>query len=110
MLQTILNSFAVPEIRRKLLFTAAMLALYRLGAYIPAPGIDVDTVKNIEDNFAGNNILGFLCTTGTSFEDAMRAAYELAARIEIWLSAPGEAAGSGVRQRVLLAPGAGASR
>jgi preprotein translocase subunit SecY len=59
-LQTILNSFAVPEIRRKLLFTAAMLALYRLGAYIPAPGIDVDTVKNIEDNFAGNNILGFL--------------------------------------------------
>ncbi len=60
MLQTILNSFAVPEIRRKLLFTAAMLALYRLGAYIPAPGVDVDVVKNFEDNFAGNNILGFL--------------------------------------------------
>jgi preprotein translocase subunit SecY len=59
-LQTILNSFAVPEIRRKLLFTAAMLALYRLGAYIPAPGVDVDVVKNFEDNFAGNNILGFL--------------------------------------------------
>jgi biotin carboxylase len=31
----------------------------------------------------GNNILGFLCTTGTSFEDAMRAAYDLAARIEV---------------------------
>jgi preprotein translocase subunit SecY len=60
MLQTILNSFAVPEIRRKLLFTAAMLALYRLGAYIPAPGVDVDVVKNFEDNFGGNNILGFL--------------------------------------------------
>jgi preprotein translocase subunit SecY len=59
-LQTIVNSFAIPEIRRKLLFTAAMLALYRLGAYIPAPGVDVDTVKNIEDNFAGSNILGFL--------------------------------------------------
>jgi preprotein translocase subunit SecY len=59
-LQTILNSFAVPEIRRKLLFTAAMLALYRLGAYIPAPGVDIDVVKNFENNFAGNNILGFL--------------------------------------------------
>ncbi len=60
MLQTIANAFTVPEIRRKLAFTAAMLALYRLGAYIPAPGIDVDTVKNASENFAGNNILGFL--------------------------------------------------
>jgi biotin carboxylase len=34
----------------------------------------------------GNNILGFLCTTGSSFDDAMRAAYELAARIEVRLS------------------------
>ena len=60
MLQTIANAFSVPEIRRKLAFTAAMLLLYRLGAYIPSPGIDIETVENIEDNFAGNNILGFL--------------------------------------------------
>jgi preprotein translocase subunit SecY len=60
MLQTILNAFAVREIRWKLAFTAAMLALYRLGAYIPAPGVDIHTVKNIEQNFSGNNILGFL--------------------------------------------------
>src|SRR6186713_735688 len=60
MLQTILNSFRVPEIRKKLAFTAAMLALYRLGAYIPAPGIDLSTVKDIESNFSGNSILGFL--------------------------------------------------
>jgi biotin carboxylase len=36
----------------------------------------------------GNNILGFLCTTGTSFADAMQAATELAGRIEVRLSAP----------------------
>jgi preprotein translocase subunit SecY len=59
-LQTILNAFSVPDIRRKLLFTAAILALYRLGAYIPSPGVDVDTVKDIESNFGGDNILGFL--------------------------------------------------
>jgi preprotein translocase subunit SecY len=59
-LQTILNSFSVPEIRRKIAFTAAMLLLYRLGAYIPSPGVDIDTVKSIEENFSGNNILGFL--------------------------------------------------
>ena len=60
MLQTILNAFTVPEIRRKLLFTAAILALYRLGAYIPSPGVDAQTIKDIEDNFSGSNILGFL--------------------------------------------------
>ncbi len=60
MLQTIFNSLSVPEIRRKLAFTAAMLLLYRLGAYIPSPGVDLDAVKSIQDNFGGNNILGFL--------------------------------------------------
>src|SRR6187551_1144885 len=60
MIRTIANSFSVPEIRRKILFTAAILAIYRLGAYIPSPGVDASTVKDIESNFAGNNILGFL--------------------------------------------------
>jgi len=59
-LQTILNAFSLPDIRRKLLFTIAILALYRLGAYIPSPGVDAATVKEIEDNFSGSNILGFL--------------------------------------------------
>ncbi|HYU62015.1 MAG TPA: preprotein translocase subunit SecY [Solirubrobacterales bacterium] len=60
MIATILNAFAVPEIRRKILFTAAMLALYRLGAYIPAPGVDIDAVESLESNFTDQSILGFL--------------------------------------------------
>src|SRR5919201_3064635 len=60
MLRTFLNSFRVPEIRKKLAFTAAMLALYRLGAHIPAPGINVDAVKDISDNFTGSSVLGLL--------------------------------------------------
>jgi preprotein translocase subunit SecY len=59
-LRTFLNSFRVPEIRKKLAFTAAMLALYRMGAYIPAPGINVDAVKDIADNFTGSSVLGLL--------------------------------------------------
>src|SRR3989449_10993794 len=59
-LGTILNSVRVPEIRKKLLFTAAMLALYRLGAYIPAPGINTHAVDQISKQFAGSNVLGFL--------------------------------------------------
>ena len=60
MLRTFLNAFRVPEIRKKLAFTAAMLALYRFGAYIPAPGINVDAVKDISENFTGSNVLGLL--------------------------------------------------
>src|ERR1700754_4899393 len=60
MLRTILNAFGVADIRKKLFFTAAMLALYRLGAYIPAPGVNVDAVKEVSNNFGGSNVLGFL--------------------------------------------------
>jgi preprotein translocase subunit SecY len=60
MLRTIANAFSVADIRKKLAFTAAMLLLYRLGAYIPAPGVDVDAVKELSENFAGSNVLGFL--------------------------------------------------
>src|SRR3954454_23783800 len=37
-----------------------MLALYRLGAYIPAPGVDTDAINDLQDNLANGNILGFL--------------------------------------------------
>jgi preprotein translocase subunit SecY len=60
MLRTIANAFSVADIRKKLAFTAAMLLLYRLGAYIPAPGVDADAVKELSQNFGGSNILGFL--------------------------------------------------
>ena len=60
MLRTIANAFSVADIRKKLAFTAAMLLLYRLGAYIPAPGVDIDAIKNVQDNFGSDSILGFL--------------------------------------------------
>src|ERR671917_607061 len=60
MLRTFLNAFRVADIRKKLAFTAGMLALYRVGAYIPAPGINVDAVEQIAENFTGSNVLGFL--------------------------------------------------
>ena len=60
MLRTIANAFSVAEIRKKLAFTAAMLLLYRLGAYIPAPGVDLNAVKELESNFGGGGILNLL--------------------------------------------------
>src|SRR3954451_11728698 len=60
MLSTILSAFTVADIRKKLAFTAALLALYRLGSHIPVPGIDTNAVDDIKNNFAGSNIFGFL--------------------------------------------------
>ncbi len=62
MLATILNAFRVPEIRRKLLFTAAILALYRLGAFVPVPGVDTEAVKASQNQFADGGILNLLNT------------------------------------------------
>jgi len=39
LLNSIIDAFKVPELRKKILFTLAILALYRLGAYVPVPGI-----------------------------------------------------------------------
>jgi len=60
LLATLVNSFRIADIRKKLAFTAAMLLLYRVGAYIPAPGINIEAVEAISQNFAGSNVLGFL--------------------------------------------------
>jgi preprotein translocase subunit SecY len=61
MLATILNSFKVPEIRKKLAFTAAILALYRFGSFIPVPGVDVEALKAIDDNYtSGGGVLQML--------------------------------------------------
>src|SRR5947209_11371024 len=62
MLSTILSAFTVAEIRKKLAFTAFLLALYRLGSHIPVPGVDPQAVKDIQSNFGNGNILGLLNT------------------------------------------------
>ena len=62
MLGTILSAFSVADIRKKLLFTGGMLALYRIGAYIPVPGVDVKAVEAIQQQFGGGGILNLLNT------------------------------------------------
>jgi preprotein translocase subunit SecY len=59
---TMLATIRIPEIRKKLLFTAAILALYRAGAYVPAPNIDTHVLDEISKNsaFGNGQILQFL--------------------------------------------------
>ncbi len=46
MLKTIVNAFKIKEIRRKILITIALLFIYRIGCYIPVPGVDVFNVAD----------------------------------------------------------------
>ncbi|MFL5858699.1 MAG: preprotein translocase subunit SecY [Solirubrobacteraceae bacterium] len=62
MVATIVKAFTVPEIRKKLAFTALLLALYRLGSHIPVPGIDVKAVDAIQQQFGNGGILNLLNT------------------------------------------------
>jgi preprotein translocase subunit SecY len=60
MISTILGAFRVADIRKKVLFTALILGLYRLGAYIPAPGINRGALNQIQSHLGGSSILGLL--------------------------------------------------
>jgi preprotein translocase subunit SecY len=53
------NAWRVPELRRRVLFTALILALYRFGSWVPAPGVDSDQIKSYFSN-KGGTILGLL--------------------------------------------------
>src|SRR5215218_2594817 len=53
------NAWRVPELRRRVLFTAIVLALYRLGSWMPAPGVDSEQIKSYF-NGQGSTVLGLL--------------------------------------------------
>ena len=47
MFQSLLNAWKLPDLRKKLLFTALIIAIYRLGCYIPSPGVSVSAMKEM---------------------------------------------------------------
>jgi preprotein translocase subunit SecY len=52
------NVFRIPDLRKRVLFLFAMLAVYRLGSYIPTPGIDVNRWQDFLNQQSGS-IFGF---------------------------------------------------
>lgn len=57
MITAIANALRVPELRRKIAFTLIVLALYRVGAHIPVPGVDIEAVRALVE---GQAVLGLL--------------------------------------------------
>jgi preprotein translocase subunit SecY len=58
MFEKLANIFRVPDLRRRVLFTLAMLAVYRLGSHIPTPGINTDQLQKAFEQQSGG-LLGF---------------------------------------------------
>ncbi len=59
MLSWLTNAWKVPELRRRVLFTALVIAVYRFGSWMPAPGVNSDQIKNYFSN-QGGTVLGLL--------------------------------------------------
>ena len=57
MLQAVINAFKIPDLRRKLIFTLAMLLIFRIVAHIPVPGVDAAALDRLLQQ---NQLLGML--------------------------------------------------
>ena len=57
--ESLANAWKIPELRAKVLFTAAMVAIYRFGAHVPVPGIDLDALRQFFEE-GGAGVIGFL--------------------------------------------------
>ena len=60
MISSMLNMFRVADLRKRILFTLLMILLYRVGAFMPAPGIDVEQVQLLRDRANQGGVLAFM--------------------------------------------------
>ena len=54
------RAFRTPDLRRKLLFTLAMLGLYRLGSLVPGPGVSYVAIQRCLKGVEGNSLYGLV--------------------------------------------------
>jgi preprotein translocase subunit SecY len=59
MIESLRNIFSIPDLRKRVIFTFLLLAVYRLGSYIPTPGVNPDAMADFTKQAAGT-VLGFL--------------------------------------------------
>ena len=57
--EAIANIFRIPDLRKRLLFTLALLAVYRLGGHIPTPGIDTEPLSGYSSRATPGSVFGF---------------------------------------------------
>ena len=71
MFKTLKNAWSIPELRQKLIFTALIMLVYRLGNVIPVPFVDIKTLSSYFDQVLSNTILGLYdAMSGSAFSMA----------------------------------------
>src|SRR5467141_1603314 len=66
-LQAFANLFRIEDLRNRLFFTLGLLAVYRLGAHIPTPGINADELRRVMEQAAGSVLGIFDLFSGGNF-------------------------------------------
>lgn len=64
----IIGIFKIPELRKRVVFTLAMLAVYRIGIHIPTPGVDGAALQQVFQNMQGTIFGWFNLFTGGALE------------------------------------------
>ncbi|MCL5288375.1 MAG: preprotein translocase subunit SecY [Acidobacteria bacterium] len=59
LLEAFRNIFRIPDLRNRVLFTLALLAVYRIGAFIPTPGINTKLIEDFIER-SGGSVFGFI--------------------------------------------------
>jgi preprotein translocase subunit SecY len=59
-LSNLKNVFKITDLRNKVLFTLLILLIYRFGAFVPVPGIDVSALEQLQDQAEQGGVLAFL--------------------------------------------------
>ena len=62
------NLFKIPELRQRIFFTAALLSVYRIGVYVPTPGINAGALKDLFASMQGTIFGVFNMFTGGALE------------------------------------------
>ncbi len=57
MIQTLVNFFRTKEVRNKIFFTLAMLVIFKIGTYIPAPGVNPAAFDNPQGSQGATELL-----------------------------------------------------
>ena len=70
MFRTFVNAFKIPELKKKLLFTALILVLYRIGACLPVPFVNAEAFAGFMSENSGTLFSFFSFLSGTSFTQA----------------------------------------
>ena len=69
MFKTLRNAWSIPDLRKKMLYTLLMIFVFRLGSFIPVPGLNPDALKALVSE--GNSLFGMLnAFSGNSFSNA----------------------------------------